>query len=174
MLIQWIQLLSMFPLTKSIAAGTQKQAKYVLQNHQHNKNKTDMKFPEYDSEDFLEYELERVTYKPVILQCYTCHFTQKEFYDFGMANCDDPFDERGVPVIDCQGFCAKTRSILGYEQYMIIRSCLPNCKNIYDEVTSVECCFGNLCNGAKNGCEFEKPRHFSMVFTFTVLWILIS
>ena len=97
-----------------------------------------------------DYELEKIRVRPVVAECFTCHYTKKESFDFGMSNCDERFDRRGIPTVTCEGFCATTKSILGYEQYMIIRSCLPNCRNIYDEVTNVECCFGNLCNGLKS------------------------
>ena len=116
---------------------------------------------------FYDYELEKIKHKPVILRCFTCHYTKRESYDYGMANCDDPFDERGIPVVYCEGFCAITRSVLaGYETYMVIRSCLPNCKNIYDEETKVECCFGNLCNGAKNVTAIWKPDRSLIIVLF--------
>ena len=125
--------------------------------------------------DFYDYELEKINYKPVISVCYTCHYTQKDWYDFGMANCDEPFDYRGIPVVSCEGYCAVTKSILGYEQYMIVRSCLPNCKNIYDEGTSVQCCFGNLCNGAQNGSTmFVAEWNFMIVALIVAMSVLMK
>jgi hypothetical protein len=90
-----------------------------------------------------------------------------------MANCDDPFDERWIPVVPWVGFCAITRSVLsGYETYMVIRSCMPNCRNIYDDGTNVECCFGNLCNGAKSGAETLWRSERNLVIAIVILNIV--
>jgi hypothetical protein len=51
------------------------------------------------SDAFYDYELDKVKHETVILRCFTCHYTKRESYDFGMANCDDPFDERWIPVV---------------------------------------------------------------------------
>ena len=117
---------------------------------------------------FYEYKLEEIRLTQPIIDCYTCHYTKKEYYDFGMPNCDYPFNNKGIPIVSCKGLCGRTKSILWYEQYMIIRSCLPNCKNIYDAVTSVECCFGHRCNGAKS----DAVIHY--VHSMTIRLVFIS
>ena len=105
---------------------------------------------EYSRNFYYEYKLEKIEPEPVIFDCYTCHYTKMEYHEQGMPNCDDPFDDSGIPSVQCEGLCAKTKAIIGKGEYMISRSCLPNCKNIYDQTSTVECCFGSKCNGAKN------------------------
>ena len=83
-------------------------------------------------------------------ECYTCHFSRRKGHEHGMANCDDPFSEAGIPVIKCYGgSCAKTTTTIGDGEYMLIRSCLPNCKDMADSAATVECCRGSKCNGSK-------------------------
>ena len=115
---------------------------------------------------FYEYKLEEIRPTQPIIDCYTCHYTKKEYYDLGMPNCDDPFNNKGIPIVSCQGLCGRTKSILGYDQYMIIRSCLPNCKNIYDAVTTVECCFGHRCNGAKSDAVIHYVHWMTIKLVF--------
>ena len=97
---------------------------------------------------FSEYTLDEVHRGPPNIECYTCHYSKWKGYEQGMANCDDPFNAQGIPIVVCEGLCAKTRTKIGSKEYMIFRSCLPNCKDISDNTSSVECCFGTKCNGA--------------------------
>lgn len=96
---------------------------------------------------YYEYELEKP--KPEPMQCYTCHFSKRQHHEQGMANCDEPFREEGIPLITCDGACARTRTVIGDGEYMLIRSCLPNCKNVAGPLSIVECCYGTKCNGAR-------------------------
>ena len=139
----------------------------------------------YDEEGYAFYEHEiGAEYEddPDVVMCYTCHFSRTHAHEQGMKNCDEPFNETGIPTILCRGSCAKTKTWMRSgkkkriskkkkkseedsgktdvavsadtyddyaEEYMIIRSCLPNCKNIEDPDSSVECCTGTKCNGAR-------------------------
>ena len=103
---------------------------------------------DYGKSYHWEYKLEKIEPKPVVLECYTCTYTKMEYHEHGMPNCDEPFQDHGVPVVTCQGLCAKTKSVIGDGEYMMIRSCLPDCKTIYDDLSTTECCYGNKCNGA--------------------------
>ena len=81
------------------------------------------------------------------LECFTCHFSNTQDHNQGMKNCDEPFYEEGIPTINCDGSCAITNTSLGNKDYMIVRSCLPNCKDISDPASSVKCCSTTKCNG---------------------------
>ena len=81
------------------------------------------------------------------LLCFTCHFSRTEEHDQGMKNCDEPFTEEGIPSIKCEGPCAVTNTSMGEYSYMIMRSCMPNCKDISDPESTVTCCSTNKCNG---------------------------
>ena len=105
----------------------------------------------YGAGGFYDYTLEEYNAKPKIMECYTCHYSKHKYHEQGMPNCDEPFHNEGIPTIHCEGLCATTRTIIGDEEYMLIRSCLPNCKDIVDPVSSVQCCFGERCNGAVAG-----------------------
>jgi hypothetical protein len=102
-----------------------------------------------------EYSLEKLEPKPIVFECYTCHFTKMKFHEHGMPNCDVPFRAEGVPVLRCEGLCATTKSIIGRDEYMITRSCLPNCQTIYDVISTVECCYGHRCNGSSTGTRIQ-------------------
>ena len=103
---------------------------------------------DYGKSVYWEYTLEKIEPKPVVLECYTCLYTKMKYHEHGMPNCDEPFQGHGVPVVTCQGLCAKTRSVIGDGEYIMTRSCLPDCKTIYDDLSTTECCYGNKCNGA--------------------------
>ena len=89
--------------------------------------------------------------EPDPVACYTCHYSRTSKHEQGMTNCDDPFNEKSIPIISCKGQCAVTRTTLAPDDYMIIRSCLPNCKDLHEPDSSVECCEGERCNGRKAG-----------------------
>lgn len=81
------------------------------------------------------------------IACYTCHYSRMDGVEQGMPNCNEPFIKEGIPVIICDGYCAKTKTILGDGEYMLTRSCMPNCRSITDAMSSVRCCYGPKCNG---------------------------
>ena len=86
------------------------------------------------------------SHSPLALHCFTCHYRRSR--DEGMKNCDDPFHAKGIPLIPCDGSCAITNITTSPQDYMIVRSCLLNCKDIDDAAASVKCCSWNQCNGA--------------------------
>ena len=100
---------------------------------------------------YYEYSLEEYNTGPILLECYTCHFSKRKKHSHGMPNCDEPFKEDGIPTIQCDGQCGRTKMVIGDGEYMMIRSCLPNCHNIDDPLSSVECCGFSKCNGARAG-----------------------
>ena len=113
--------------------------------------------------------------EPIVLDCYTCHYSKHKYHEQGLPNCDDPFQEEGIPTIKCEGLCAKTRTVLGDNEYMLIRSCLPNCRDIVEPESSVYCCFGERCNGAKAGA-FQTTASLtvcSVVIVFGVIFLCI-
>ena len=119
-----------------------------------------------------EYTLDKIEPAPIILKCYTCHYTKMKYHEHGMPNCDEPFKENGIPVVTCNGLCAKTKSVIGPKEYIINRSCMPNCQTIYDEASTVECCYGNKCNGAKSGGSVHMPN--ILLVSLTVLLEIYS
>ena len=106
------------------------------------------------------------------IRCFTCHFTRLSDHTQGMSNCDDPFQEEGIPTVDCQGLCGKTRTVIGNGEYMLIRSCLPNCKDMADEHTTLECCYGEKCNGSlPSGYILESdPTLCTIVFILGIVF----
>ena len=98
---------------------------------------------------FSEYTLDGYDNDKQAFECYTCHFSKRRGHEHGMANCDDPFNKEGIPTITCNGLCAKTKTFIADGEYMLIRSCLPNCKDMADTIATVECCHGSKCNGSK-------------------------
>ena len=100
----------------------------------------------YDGEGYAFYEhpLEEEA-DPVT--CYTCQYSKTQNHEQGMSNCNVPFNESGIPTISCRGLCAVTKTRLGTKDYMIVRSCLPNCKDMDDSESTVRCCEGVKCNG---------------------------
>ena len=127
-------------------------------------------------EQFPAYENEKNPGESAIITCYTCHFSRSHGHNQGMKNCDAPFIEAGIPSIQCRGSCAVTNTTISKEEYMVIRSCLPNCKDITEpESSSVTCCGINKCNG-------QKPRSLvlvtgigtgSMLLTMAIMCILV-
>ncbi len=99
----------------------------------------------------IEYDLDELRASvPVTMACYVCHFRKNNSHEHGMPNCEEKsFDNANVPVVECEGLCGVT-IITDKDLYMIIRSCLPNCRNMYDGVTSVNCCYGDRCNSVTN------------------------
>ena len=111
--------------------------------------------------------------KPKTMECYTCHFSKYKYEEQGMPNCDEPFQDEGIPTITCEGLCAKTRTIIGEGEYMLIRSCLPNCKDIRDPISHVECCYGERCNGAVAGAA-GLMASLSVCGTGVILTVLLQ
>ena len=125
---------------------------------------------DYGRDLYYEYSLDKIEHEPVILECFTCHYSRMEYHEHGMVNCDEPFSEEGVPTVQCKGLCAVTKTLLGRkgkeeEEYMLIRSCLPNCKNIYDQDSSTRCCFGYRCNGGirKSGADTQRRSYVGII-----------
>ena len=95
---------------------------------------------------FYEHELEE---EVDLVTCYTCHYSVTLQHEQGMINCHEPFNRTGIPQIQCHGSCAVTKTWLQHADFMIVRSCLPNCKNILEPKSVVSCCSGTLCNGER-------------------------
>lgn len=128
-------------------------------------------YGDYQDDKFIEeYKLDPIVPEPVVVECYTCHYAKTEYHEQGMPNCNDPFQADGIPVVKCEGWCARTKSIISDKEYMLIRSCLPNCKNIYDESSTVECCFGSKCNGERNDAVILQ--FLSITFHFVLLAVV--
>ena len=123
-------------------------------------------------EDMYEYKLEPIKPLPIIVECYTCHYSYMSHHIQGMPNCDEPFRKEGIPIVNCEGYCAITRTTIGNGEYMISRSCLRNCKNIYDPISSVECCYASMCNGERSDAVtiFRKLD----IKTLLLLFLLIT
>lgn len=127
--------------------------------------------PEY-VEPILDYDY--IVKKPDPLVCFTCHYSRSQGHDQGMRNCDEPFREDGIPTIQCYGSCAITNTSSGHDDYMIVRSCLPNCKDITDPASSVKCCSSDKCNGrtVRNNDAVIMMGTGSMLVTMAILCVL--
>ena len=106
--------------------------------------------------------------KPEPATCYTCHFSKTSGHAQGMSNCDEPFNATGIPTINCKGSCATTKTTLGDGEYMIIRSCLPRCKDLREPHSSVNCCSGSNCNGSKADMEMMVTIAGAFGFVLTI------
>ena len=135
----------------------------------------------YDDEGYAFYELsaeekeaEEKQTQDIIL-CYTCHYSKTAKHVQGMRNCDEPFLEKDIPIAECEGSCAITKSSLDEEgEYLIIRGCLANCQNMSLPGSSVECCTGSMCNGRKPYTMLLAASlgAFSFVFTMGLMFSL--
>ena len=103
-----------------------------------------------------------------IVSCYVCHYTKTLNHEQGLSNCDDPFLPDGIPLVNCDGFCARTKTKMSEGGTMIIRSCLPNCKNVKNHVISIECCVGAECNSA------TLSAAHNIFYMNYLCWLLLS
>ena len=128
---------------------------------------------------------------PVRVKCYTCHFSSMSQHIHGMPHCDEPFKEEGVPVVSCEGACAITKNLLdtssspssssssslsssSSRDYMLSRSCLPNCKDMHDAYAVVKCCHGNLCNGRVSSKAATLLNTMEIVNAICLLFMVIG
>ena len=138
---------------------------------------------EYDGGDYGGYsdygeglydanKLKKTDPTPQIIECYSCHYSYISHHIQGMPNCADPFREAGIPTVPCDGLCATTKIIMSEHGYMLSRSCLVNCKNISDPVSSVECCIGSKCNGRNFVLSIYQSYNMALIslpIVFTLL-----
>lgn len=99
--------------------------------------------------------LTSATSRDTHIMCYTCHFHVQKGHSQGMENCRDPFLKSGIPEVPCQGPCGKIYRRLSVEkekedEYMVIRNCVPNCKDLRDDKGFTTCCSSRLCNSGND------------------------
>ncbi len=129
----------------------------------------------YYDEGYAFYELpaEEEEDSGAEILCYTCHYSKTTQHVQGMSNCDEPFSEKDIPIVQCQGSCAITKTSLGAEEeYLIIRGCLDTCLNMSVPDSSVECCNSSKCNGRKSNTLFLAASlgTFSFIFTMGLMF----
>ena len=127
---------------------------------------------------YYSYRQEEEEAEPALTECYTCHYSIIDHHVQGMPNCAEPFKADGIPTVFCDGRCARTKTIVGQYDFMLIRSCLPNCKTIKDPYSTVQCCAGNKCNGAKNSAAgitsfTPKTKDYYHVILISIVAIII-
>ena len=110
------------------------------------------------------------------IECYVCHYRRMRKHRQGMLNCDENQSiDSTIPVVRCDGLCAVTKSLTGRGEYMIVRSCLPNCKNVRDVLTSVKFCYGDRCNSATTLSGLLSMKFCVVLATVhVVIWVYTS
>lgn len=104
--------------------------------------------------------------------CYVCTYHVRQGHTSGLENCRDPFYKYSIPEVECQGPCAKIYSKAGDTEYTINRSCLPNCKDMSDELGYTECCYNSLCNGAQPNASSQRHLLASLISLVLLITLL--
>ena len=112
-----LQPVSAYDVT-SVSPTNQTEARYQNEVHSENEAGNSDSNPDLslgkEEEEYMLYEYpaplpdSKDASKKVI--CFTCHYAKTSQHEQGMKNCDEPFNKSGIPVVECNGSCAASRS----------------------------------------------------------------